>query len=345
MSSPQFDKAIAIYKEVEKILSPAPVYLCGGCVRDMLLDKDPKDYDFATPLTPEEIEAKVRHAERKPYLIGARFGTIGFKVILPNEVIYVEVTTFRAEKYDEGNRKPNVEFVQDITADLSRRDFRMNAIAWRDGHFIDPFCGKLDLLERKIRCVGKPVDRIKEDPLRMLRCARFQAQLGFDVDEFLKSSIGNKSYKILQISKERWMQELDKLLLAPFVTKGLQFLADTRLLNFIIPEMALQINYDQNNPHHQYNLWNHTLKVVESTPSEINIRWAALLHDIAKPFVRTKKKDYSNYIHHDYLGSEIVEKTARYLKWSNERREKVKELVFGHLADNSPLKSFDNGAK
>mgnify|MGYP001435452229 CR=1 FL=1 len=319
-----------------------PVYMVGGCLRDKLLGLNPKDFDFATPLLPDEIEEKVKLSGRKAYCVGKRFGTVGVKI----DGQMVEITTFRNEKYEPGNRKPSVEFVMDITADLSRRDFTINAMAMREDKIIDPFGGRLDLLSKRIKCVGEPKHRFKEDPLRMLRAARFSSQLSFDIDPFLEANVGNLSYKILEISKERWMSELDKILMTDKPSSGLDFIMRTRLMNFMIPEMSLQFNYEQDSPHHYFNLWEHTKKVVDLSDKEINLRWAALLHDVAKPFLRTKnKKGYSNYILHDYLGSEIVKKTAGYLKWSNDRTEKVSKLVFGHLIENSPLKKFDNQAK
>lgn len=328
-----------IYNEVKKLINP--VYMVGGCVRDGLLDREPKDYDFTTPLTPEEIENTIKKAGRRAYLIGKKYGTIGVKI----DGQMVEITTFRNEKYIKGSRKPQVTFVSNITADLSRRDFTINAIAKRDDKYIDPFHGRKDLEKRIIRCVGKPNERFKEDPLRMLRVARFASQLNFDIDEDLEKKAKQIAYKILEVSKERWVMELDKLLITDFPSLGLNFLARTRLLNYIIPELSLQINYDQNSPHHELNLWTHTLFVVEHCPKDIELRWGALFHDIAKPFVRTNRIDRSNYIHHDLVGKEMVEKLARYLKWSNRRRENVSNLVLNHLLDISPLKKADKLAK
>jgi len=333
------EKAKTIYNYVKSIIEP--VYLVGGSVRDIILKQEPKDYDFSTPLPPDEIESKIKSAGKRAYLIGKRFGTIG--MTLDGQMI--EITTFRTEKYEKDNRKPQVEFVDNITADLSRRDFGINSIAWRDGQYIDPNCGKLDILERKIRSVGNPSHRINEDSLRMLRAARFMSQLDFSIDDYLKGMIKKKSYKILHISKERWCMELDKILLSDNPSKGLNLLAETRLLNFMLPEMSLQVNYEQNSFYHQYDLWTHTLKVVENSRKNINLRWAAFLHDVAKPFVRTDREDRSNYIYHDYLGGEIVEKYGKYLKWSNERRDKVKELVLNHLNPACELKQYDDMSK
>jgi tRNA nucleotidyltransferase/poly(A) polymerase len=329
-----------MFKTLKTIIDP--VYMVGGCLRDKLLGLSPKDFDFATPLLPDEIEEKIKASGRRAYCVGKRFGTVGVKI----NGLMVEITTFRNEKYEKGNRKPSVEFVRDITADLSRRDFTINAMAMRDEKIIDPFGGRLDLLSKKIKCVGEPKHRFKEDPLRMLRAARFSAQLGFNIDDYLEANVGNLSYKILEISKERWGMELDKILMTDRPSVGLDFMMRTRLFNFMIPELSLQFKYEQDSPHHDFDLWEHTKKVVDCCDKEINLRWAALLHDIAKPFVRTKnKKGYSNYLLHDYLGSEIVKKIAGYLKWSNDRTEKVSRLVFDHLSVSSLLKKFDNQSK
>ena len=340
-----------IYQEVEKIINT--VYAVGGCVRDKFLGKEPKDYDFTTSLSPEEIEKAIKKAGRHAYLTGKRFGTLGVKI----DGQLIEITTFRSEKYKAGSRKPQVIFVKDITADLSRRDFTINAMAFRGKDYvihdmiarkyklIDPFNGKEDLEKRIIRCVGKPNERFKEDPLRMLRAGRFASQLDFTIDEDLEKKAKQLSYKILEVSKERWMMELDKLLVTKQPSIGLRFLANTRLLNYMIPELALQVGYDQNNLYHAFPLWTHTLWVVDSCLNDIELRWGALLHDIAKPFMRTDREDRSNYIHHDLVGKEMVEKLAYYLKWSNQRRKNVANLVLHHLREDSPLREADNLSK
>ena len=327
-----------VYNTIKSIIDP--VYLVGGSVRDLILNKEPKDYDFCTSLLPDEIEKAIQATGKKAYNIGKRFGTIGMTI----NGQMIEITTFRTEEYSEGNRKPNVEFVQDITADLSRRDFRINAIAYRDGRYIDPFGGRLDIIEKSIKCVGEPKARFKEDPLRMLRAARFTSQLEFSVDDFLTNTAMKMSHKILEVSKERWVMELDKLLMTNHPEFGLEFLAKTKLLHFMFPELAIQVGYNQNSPFHSMELWEHTKATVSYSSLDINIRWAALLHDIGKPFVRGEKPGRSNYIKHDLLGAEIVDKYATYLKWSNERRAKVAELVLTHLLTNSPLYEADKKA-
>lgn len=320
----------------------SPVYLVGGSVRDMLLGQASHDYDFATPLLPQEVEAAVRAAGRRPYTTGRRFGTIGFKV----EERLIEVTTFRLETYSPGSRKPQVEFVDNITYDLSRRDFTINAMAMKeDGALIDPFNGRGDLSKRLIRTVNKPYERYNEDPLRMLRAARFAAQLGFNIETETERQAAKKAHKILEVSKERWVQELDTLLVAKHSELGLGFLARTRLVNFMIPELGIQVGYDHDSPYHQLELWDHTIKTVSLTPNDLLLRWAALLHDIGKPYTRvTNKRGYSNYTFHELIGSILVEKIGWYLKWPSERTRRVSDLVHDHLKPESPLHDADAAA-
>jgi putative nucleotidyltransferase with HDIG domain len=330
-----------LFHEVESIISP--VYLVGGSVRDILLGTIPSDYDFTTPLLPDEIELAIRAAGKRPYLIGKTYGTIGFKL----QGHLIEVTTFRTETYSPGSRKPTVTFINDLTYDLSRRDFTINAMALKlDGTLIDPFHGHTDLSNKVIRTVNKAYDRYNEDPLRMLRTARFAAQFHCAIDLESETQAAKKAHKILEISQERWVQELDKLLVSSHVEIGLAFLARTRLLHFMLPELAIQVGYDQDSPYHQLELWEHTMKTVRLVHPGLNLRWAALLHDIGKPYVRQKNKHgYSNYADHELVGAELVTKIGRYLRWSNARTTAVHDLVRRHLETGSPLDDADSAAR
>lgn len=330
-----------IFKDVRSIISP--VYLVGGSVRDEVLGHEPHDYDFTTPLTPDDIESRVRAAGRKPVVTGKRFGTIAFR----SGEHMVEVTTFRSETYQPGSRKPEVEFVSDITHDLSRRDFTVNAMAEReDGTLIDPFGGREDLQQRLIRTVGRPYDRFKEDPLRMLRAARLASQLNFDIDPETEEQAGKKAAMILEVSKERWSQELDRTLVSAQPSIGLEFLARTRLLHYMIPELAVQVAMDQDSPYHELDLWHHSLKTVNLAPRHIAVRWAALLHDVGKPYAKVpNQRGYSNYTYHELIGAELAGKIGRYLKWPNDRIERVTEMVRDHLQPGSPLEEADGEAR
>jgi len=328
-----------IVRKVEEIISP--VYEVGGSLRDELRGVEPTDYDFATPHQPEQIEELVRKAGKRPFLTGKRFGTIGVRI----DGRLVEITTFRTERYREGSRNPDVSFVDEITEDLARRDFTINAIARREGRIIDPFGGGEDLKRGLIRCVGRPKERFREDPLRMLRAARFASQLGFLVEENTFRALTELSWRILQVSKERWMSEMDKLLTGDSPEKGLHIFMDSGLCRFMIPELSLQKDYDQNSRYHAHDLWEHTLRVVTAVPQDTHLRWAALLHDVAKPFTRTDKVDRSTYVHHELLGYDMVRRLGTHLRWSKERLEKVSLLVRDHRRDGSPLKKADDEAK
>ncbi len=344
-----------LLEKVTAMMAPHPVYAVGGCVRDYILGVEPKDYDFCTPAEPEEIQRLIKKDKRRAYLTGKRFGTLRCKL----DWHLIEITTLRTVTYENNNRKPKVEYVTNIHEDLSRRDFSINAIACRltKGHlrFIDPFNGTEDIEKGVIRCVGSPKQRFKEDPLRMLRAIRFACRFNTMIHPDTYKKIQSGAIQILNISKERWMMELDKILLSDNVQHGLQMLWHSKLFNYMIPELSLQFNYEQLSKYHNFKLHEHTAKVVEACPKDINLRWAGLLHDVAKPFVRTEKtvidkygdgiETKANYIGHEVLGAEMVKKIAQHLNWSNERTDAVVKLVRNHLNDSCPLRQYDNLGK
>lgn len=327
-------KTEEILLQVNNIVSP--VYLCGGACRDELMGKEITDYDFATPLTPEIVEQKIRQAGKRPILVGKRFGTIMMRI----EGFNIEITSFRSESYEAGNRKPVVDFVKDISQDLRRRDFTINSIAKHENKYIDLFEGRKDIEKKIIRCVGNPTIRFKEDPLRLLRACRFASQLGFDIEEKTLKSISKNAHHVLDVSKERWTQEMDKLLMGKNVAKGLNYLWETKLFMYMIPELQLQYNFNQKSPYHNLLLHEHTNIVVSNVEGLIN-RWGALLHDIAKPISYIEKNDKRNYPKHDLLGCEMVKRIGKNLKWSNERIKEVSELVLHHLEDTNVLRQAD----
>lgn len=252
------DKALAIQKQVQEILGTDECYLVGGSVRDLVLGDTPKDYDFTTSMLPELMVEKVKAAGRRVYTIGEKFGTIGFKVKAPITVHdlntgetteeiepafwgyeYVEVTTFRSEVYTNKSRKPEVKFVPSLDEDLARRDFTFNAMVLRsDGTIYDPYGGKLDMHAKKIKTVGMPKDRIQEDPLRMLRAARFSARYGFEIDPNFIGKARQLGDRIYDVSVERWVQELDKLIICPFSYQGWGELEKMGLTQRILPEVT-----------------------------------------------------------------------------------------------------------
>jgi tRNA nucleotidyltransferase (CCA-adding enzyme) len=337
-----------IIRQVSEMLESNEVYLVGGSVRDILLGKTPKDYDFCTSLDPDTIEERVKKAGRKAYLVGKRFGTVGCKFETNGEWQIIEITTFRNETYTYGSRKPAVTFSTNIHEDLSRRDFTINAMAMKSsGKLIDPFNGQQDLKDGIIRCVDSPKRRFREDPLRILRAVRFASRFGYVIEPYTFSYAQKMRYELYNVSRERWVTELDKILVSEYSDKGLLYLELLNLLDVIFPELSIQVGYDQNNPHHSYTLWEHTKRVVQAIPNDdLELKWVGLLHDIGKPFTRSlHKKGHSNYISHELVGAEMSLKISSYLKFSNERRDYLYEMIKNHLNDDSPLKPYDDASK
>lgn len=250
--------ALGIQKKVQTILDTEEVYLVGGSVRDLVMGKEAKDYDFCTPMLPDEMEERVKAAGRHVYTIGKKFGTIGFKIPygssasldLDNQTMsgfqdifhYVEVTTFRSEVYTSKSRKPEVQFVPSLDEDLARRDFTFNAMVLKsDGKIYDPYGGRLHIHGKQIKTVGMPKDRIMEDPLRMLRAARFAARYDFEIDPNFIGKARHLADRIYDVSVERWVMEIDKLITSDYAPEGLLAMLKMGLLYRILPEV-LEMN-------------------------------------------------------------------------------------------------------
>ena len=341
----QIDSKVKAFLTYVQGLFNKPVYLVGGAVRDLNLGKEPKDFDFCSALTTEEVKKQIKGIH-KSYKIGEKHGTIGFKV----EHEMVEITTFRTEIYKPGSRKPIVRFVDDLHIDLGRRDYTINAMAINCKTFelIDPFNGMVDLKYKTLRAVGDSKVTFRDDPLRIMRGVRISAQYNLTIVDKTKSRLQKMAPLLLTISKERWMDEFDKILSleGSNLYNGLQRLWSLDTFRYTIPELALQFNYSQDSPYHDFLLHDHTTKLVGMVPNDIHLRWAALLHDVAKPFTRTiNKRGYSNYINHALLGAEMVNKIAIHLKWSTDRRKAVVDLVKNHLDKDSVLKEYNDASK
>lgn len=337
---------------LEKLKTFDEIYLVGGAVRDLLLNLEIKDYDFCCPYTPKQIKRKLKKCGiEKTFDVGEKFGTIGFRIGELN----IEITTFRGEQYNYLSRHPEVSYVDSIEEDVIRRDFTINSIYlerekfnskqffnFKDKHRNEAI---EDLKNKKIKTVGNPAKRFKEDPLRMLRAIRFSSQLGFSIEDKTFEMIKHMRVNLLNISVERWTQEMDKILSLP--TPGLEILGESCLLDIMIPELSYQINFDQNSKYHDFKLWDHTIKVVNATPKEnMLLRWAALLHDIGKPFVKTtNKKGGTNYIGHEIMSAHLTEQIGKRLKWPNNRIETVSGMVAHHLEKYCVLKEYDNMSK
>lgn len=300
------------------------LYHVGGSVRDMILGRTPKDFDLTTDAKPEETKGVLESAGFKTFPLGEAFGTIAAHV--GDQII--EITTHRLDV--TRGRHPDVAFTKDLKEDLSRRDLTINSIALDgEGNVIDPFNGAKDIARRLIRTTGNPMERFGEDPLRMLRAVRFASQLGFNIEPRTQQAIRALIPSILSVSRERWLEELNKLLLGAYVGKGLDLLKESGLLGYILPEVY-PILVEPTGVLHSKNLWHHTRVVVSKAKSDLLVRWAALLHDIAKPQTRQEMNDEVHFYGHEQLGAELVDGIGRRLHMSNEMRLSVKGLVALH---------------
>jgi poly(A) polymerase len=313
--------------------------LVGGIVRDMLLGLPlPADLDFATDARPLETQRLGRSSGANAvYLIGADFGTVGlvFNQQDGQPPINVEITTYRAEHYPTESRHPEVEFGDNLEEDLSRRDFTINAIAEDvlTGEIIDPFAGRADLDQGIIRAVGNPLLRFDEDPLRLLRAARFVAQLGFRVEANTQVAMIEAAGSIGRISQERIYNELTRLLTGPYASHALELLRETGLLVLSMPELGpMAREVDGQGPlQREKDLWEHTKKVVTRAPARTVVRWAALLHDAAKPLTRGFDENGEvHFIGHEREGAKLAKALLARLRADRHTQADVSRLIELH---------------
>jgi poly(A) polymerase len=313
------------------VAADRPLYLVGGIVRDQLLGRpllDDADLDLTTPARPDEIKAIVGPVAEARWTQGERFGTIGVKVGGRN----VEITTHRAEAYSPDSRKPEVAFGDDIVEDLARRDFTVNAMALRvpDPELIDPFDGASDLAASRLRTPLSPDVSFTDDPLRMLRAARFIAGYGLDPVPELVASVRANASRLSIVSAERISGELDKLLVVQDPSAGLWFVVDTGLADEFLPELPA-MRLEQDPIHHHKDVLAHTIAVVAKTRPDRITRLAALLHDVGKPKTRSFGDGGVTFHHHEVVGARMARDRMQALKYSNDDIAKVKKLVYLHL--------------
>lgn len=312
--------------------------LVGGPVRDAFLGRDAHDLDFATSATPDEIIAVVAPVADTHWDIGRAFGTIGARL----GELTVEITTYRADAYDGVTRKPVVAFGDSLEGDLLRRDFTVNAMALRlpGKVLVDPSGGLDDLLAKRLRTPVEPEVSFGDDPLRMLRGARFTAQLGFALDEAAASATTAMADRIGIVSAERIGDELGKLLLAPDPVPGLRVLVDTGLAELVLPELpALRLEIDEH-AHHK-DVYEHSLTALTQAIAlersrghepDLVLRIAVLLHDIGKPATRVIEPGGAvSFHHHDVLGAKLATKRLRELRFDGDTIKAVATLIRLHL--------------
>ena len=314
------------------------LHLVGGPVRDAMLGRPLEDLDFATSARPEVTERIVAGWADAVWDLGRAFGTIGCR----KGEWQIEITTYRSEHYDPTSRKPEVVYGDSLAGDLGRRDFTVNAMAVSvpDRVFEDPYAGVADLAHRRLRTPGRPEDSFADDPLRMLRAARFASQLGFEVDDDVVAAMTSMAGRLEIVSPERIRDELVKLVCGRWPRLGLTLLVDTGLADLVLPELpALRLERDE---HHRHkDVYEHTLTVLEQSielehrlgggPDFVS-RFAALMHDVGKP--RTRRFESGGVVtfhHHDVVGAKLTRKRMKALRFPNDEIDAVAALVELHL--------------
>jgi poly(A) polymerase len=312
--------------------------LVGGPVRDAILGRLAPDIDLTTNATPDQILEVIKGKVDTHWEIGKEFGTIGCRIADEQ----IEITTYRTDQYEADSRKPEVRFGTDLVHDLERRDFTVNAMALTlpGREFVDPFGGLRDLEDKTLKTPGKPEDSFGDDPLRMLRGARFASQLGFEIEPATFEAMQSMRQRLEIVSAERIQVELQKLMLGENPRMGLEALVDSGLAEIVLPELpALKLETDEH--HHHKDVYEHTLTVVEQAidyekdyhlEPDFVLRFAALLHDIGKPATRKLEPGGAvSFYHHDVVGAKLASKRMKALRFDNDTTKAVSKLVELHL--------------
>ena len=315
-------------KSVEKILDTLhkndyEAYIVGGCVRDSLLYISPKDYDITTDANPEQVKSLFE----KSIDTGLKHGTVTIMI----DGLGYEVTTYRIDgEYSDNRRPDSVKYTKSLEEDLKRRDFTINAMAYNHKKGLIDYNGGLnDINKRIIRCVGDADKRFNEDALRMMRCIRFSAQLGFDIEPDTYYAIAKNHNLLGNISNERIREELNKILL--YDPQKIKLLIETKLIDIIIPEYVPCVGLSQDNPYHLYDVSDHIIYSVSTIEAVLHLRLTMLFHDIGK--AKTKSVDENgvgHFYNHEKYSCEIAGIVLKRLKYDNELIEKVKLLVLLH---------------
>jgi poly(A) polymerase len=317
------------------------LFLVGGSVRDAMLGKETHDLDFATNALPEQTRPLLLAAQpRSTYSVGEKFGTLG---AVYGDLV-VEVTTFRGEQYEAGSRKPVVRYGLGLEEDLARRDFTINAMA-RDavtGALVDPFGGTTDLRIGLVRAVGEPAQRFAEDPLRLLRGVRFVAQLGFSLDAATREAIKQSATLLKHVSRERILDEMNRILTAAYAGRGVRLLADLGLFEAFLPE-ALDLRRTTQGKRSK-DVFEHTVRVIERSRADLVLRWAALLHDIGKPRTIVIADNEIHFPGHEAVSERLTTEILTRLRADSQLTERVARLTGLHMRANQYEDDWSDGA-
>jgi poly(A) polymerase len=317
------------------------LFLVGGAVRDAVLGRAGTELDFATDARPQEVISLLQSWADARYLVGIRFGTVGAR----KGEHHLEITTFREEVYAEDSRHPEVTYAKDVETDLARRDFTINAMAVRlpDGEFVDPHRGLYDLAHRRLRTPLEPGVAFTDDPLRMLRAARFVSTLGMAPVPEVVDAIRELRERLRIVSAERIRDELTKLLLGERVDAGLQLVVETGLAEIFLPELP-GLRLEQDPVHRHKDVLRHTLAVVKRCEPDLTLRLAALLHDVGKPETRQITPEGVQFHHHEVVGARMAEERLRALRFPEKVVLDVRTLVEMHLRFHTYRLGWTDGA-
>lgn len=316
------------------------IALVGGPVRDAFLGQRPGDFDMATSARPEQTEAILREWGARTWDVGRQFGTVAAR----KGKLEVEITTYRTERYEEDSRKPVVEYGDTLEGDLSRRDFTVNSMAMRlpQMELVDPFGGLDDLAEGLLKTPVSATQSFRDDPLRIMRAARFAAQLGIDVEYDVMRAMADERSRLEIVSAERIRSELERLIVAPEPRRGIELMVYTGVAQIVLPEVAELVETVDEHGRHK-DVYEHTLTVLdqavdlETGPDgavpgpDFVLRFAALMHDVGKPKTRRFHGSKVSFHHHEIVGAKMVRKRMKELRFDSATTKAVTDLVAGHL--------------
>ena len=324
----------------------AELYLVGGAVRDWALGEAIEqidDLDFCTDARPRRTKSILEDHRFQTYDLGFEFGTVGCLLRGPDDKGYpkdCQITTYRSDEYyRRGSRHPEVEFGDTIEQDLGRRDFSINSMALDGrGELTDPYDGREDLEEGILRVIGDPSETLAEDPLRILRVGRFMSKLGFEPNDQLRQASYERADHLLEISRERWLQEMTKLVAGPHPTRAFHFLHTVRALGIMLPEVARLAEWDGREDEPAAPPWSDTLEMLERADAQPALRWGILLHAIGKPWARLQhpdgRVDYRRYADH---GAMLFDGIRKRFRFDNDTADEVASIIGNHVDLPDPL--------